>query len=157
LGLWQQTKKGWKLISIPYKLEPALKKIIIDLLVENDTRIRTGVRVTTPRNTEQRKIEKLAEICRLTECRWEFDKDGNEVYLTYEYGDRNFNPYNEEYWVWEIIKRVGLTVHHPCPRKINLTHPNPEYTFQESDIGIRPLRQQMCDWLLDVTAKRERR
>lgn len=157
LGLWQQTKKGWKLISVPYKLEPAVQKAVAELLADNESRSCMGVRVVAPRNTAQSKIHKLAEICGLTEGHWEIDKDGKEVYLTYEYGTRNFDPYNDEFWVWEIIKRVGLTVHHPSRHLVTLTHPNPEYVFKQTDVGVRPLRQQLCDWLLDVTAKRERR
>lgn len=150
LGLWQETKKGWKLISTPHKLEPALQVVIRELLVENNTRIGYGVRVSTPRNTEQRKVEKLAEICRLAEGRWEFDKEGNEVYLTYEYGERNFNPYNDDFWVWEIVKRAGLSVENHGRGAVKFNHPDSRYTFQQSNTSYRALRVELCDWLLGI-------
>lgn len=155
LGLWHQTKKGWKLISSPYKIEAPLQTVVAELLVENG-RASSGVRVTTPRGTEQRKIEKLAQICGLTDGHWTFNEAGDEVYVTYEYSDRNFDPYKDDFWIWEIIKRVGLTVHHLEKHLVKLTHPNPTYVFEQSSLSYQPLRQALCNWLLEVTEKRER-
>lgn len=153
IGIWIRKPKGWAWFSSDYRLPTQLKAWVSEQLDGKDAYLNAGVRVTTPRGGEQLKIERLAEICGLTDGRWVLDDNGKEIYITTQY-TRGFNPYSDDSWVWEIIKRVGLTVHHKNGRVV-LTHPIPEYQFEQQDYGVRPLRQQLCEWLLDTETKRQ--
>lgn len=149
IGIWHKTKRGYKPLKARLQIEPQLVSVISDLLAEQEERLNSGVRVIKGRGREQRKIERLAEMCRFTDCRWERDSEGREIYVSYQHPDRDFNPYNNEFWVWEIIKRCSIEVSYKNGKQI-LTYPGHTETFTEPGYGHRAMREHMCDWLLSL-------
>lgn len=149
IGIWHKTKRGYRPLKARLPIEPQLELSIVALLVEQEERITTGVRVVKERGRDQRKIEALAALCRFTDCHWERDSSGKEIYVSYQHPERNFNPYNDEFWVWEIIKRCNITVSYENGKQI-LTFPGHKDTFSEPGYGHRAMREHMCDWLLSL-------
>lgn len=147
IGIWHKTKRGYKPLKARLQIEPQLALVISDLLTEQEMRLNTGVRVVKGRVRDQLKIERLAELCKFTDCRWVRDSEGKEIYVSYQHPDRDFNPYKDEFWVWEIIKRCNISVSYENGKQI-LTYPGYENTFSDPGYGHRPTREHMCDWLL---------
>ena len=149
IGIWHKTKRGYRPLKARLQIEPQLVEVIAALLVEQEERITTGVRVVKGRGREQRKIEALAKLCNYTDCRWVRDSEGKEIYVSYQHPNRDFNPYRDEFWVWEIIKRCNIAVSYDNGKQV-LTFPGKKDTFSEPGYGHRAMREHMCDWLLSL-------
>lgn len=149
IGIWHKTKRGYRPLKARLQIEPQLIAVVNDLLMEQEERLTTGVRVVKGRGRDQRKIEKLAELCGFTDCRWVRSAEGKEVYVSYQHPDRDFEPYKDEFWVWEIIKRCNISVSYDTGKMV-LTFPGNPNTFSEPGYGHRAMREHMCDWLLSL-------